>query len=281
MSQDDILTHYESEWKRTADTAVSTDSLAYSTVVDDAVLYPIYERLIQDLRIKVSGGRVLDVGSGSGRWIRFFLDRYAPEAIVGVDFAQAAVDLLRRWAPSTPETKVTFQRADITSPSLRLDEPASFDLINIANVLFHIPEQDNFVAALRNMASLLAPGGRIVTTEYMPRATMRTEWMMVRSRYEFQAMAESVGLRIIDIRAGAFFTNDPMGIDGDENHSRSQFAQIRAAQKMLLNIKADASTLQFIRELFITIDRAAMAFCAERIAPVDMPSQKFVVLGRA
>jgi len=34
------------------------------------------------------------VGCGAGRWIRFFLERFAPEAIVGTDFAAPSVELL-------------------------------------------------------------------------------------------------------------------------------------------------------------------------------------------
>jgi SAM-dependent methyltransferase len=245
------------------------------------VLYPVYERLIRDLQIKVTGASVLDVGSGSGRWIRFFLERFAPRSLVGVDFTQAAVDLLRKWSPPTPNTNVSFERADITSSSFALEKSGPFDLINIANVLFHVPEADKFTQALRNLAGQLAPSGRLVTTEYLPRTTMRTQWMLVRSRYEFQAAVEAAGLRIVDIRAASFFANDPMGIDGPDTCGRDQFGQVRAAQKLLLGSKTSERNLMIFRETFIAIERAMMAFCAERIAPIDMPSQKLVVLARA
>lgn len=281
MTQEDIRQHYESSWKRTSDNAVTADGLGYSSPIEDAVLYPIYEQLLKDLRINVTGARVLDVGSGAGRWIRFVLDRFSPQLLVGVDFTQAAVDLLRRWCPPSPNTTVEFERADITSPSLSLEHPGPFDLINIANVLFHVPEEEKFACALRNLARLLAPSGRIVTTEYLPRTTMRTQWMLVRSRYDFQAAVESAGLRIVDIRASAFFANDPMGIDGPDTAGRGQFATVRAAQKLLLGSKTSEQSLRVFRETFIAIERAMLAYCAERIAPIEMPSQKLVVLARA
>jgi SAM-dependent methyltransferase len=281
MTQDDIRRHYESNWSSAATKADSAAGLAYSNPVEDAVLYPIYERLLRDLQVRVTGGRVLDVGAGSGRWVRFLLERFQPQLLMGIDFTQAAVDLLRRWSPSTLETRVVFERGDITDPALSLGEPGPFDLINIANVLFHIPEQEKFTAALRNLAGLVAPSGRIVTTEYLPRTSMRTEWMLVRSRYEFQAAVESAGLKIVDVRAASFFANDPMGIDGPDSHGRAQFAQVRAAHQMVLNSKMDEASRAFFRDLFIMVERAAMAFCAERVAPIDMPSQKLVVLARA
>ena len=76
MSQDDIRRHYEASWKEASSQAADTASLSYSSPVEDAIIYPIYERLIADLGLRVSDGRVLDVGSGSGRWIRFFLERF-------------------------------------------------------------------------------------------------------------------------------------------------------------------------------------------------------------
>ena len=238
MTQEDIRRHYETSWKTTSDNAASAAGLAYSNSVEDAVMYPIYERLLHDLQVKVTGGRVLDVGSGSGRWIRFFLDRFAPQLLVGVDFTQTAIDLLRKWSLPAGATTIAFEQADITDPSLRLQQPGPFDLINIANVLFHIPENDKFINAL-NLARHLASAGRIVTTEYLPRTSMRTEWMLVRSRYEFQAAVESVGLRIAEVRASSFFSNDPMGIDGPDGHGRGLFAQVRGAQRMLMDSKMD------------------------------------------
>ena len=125
------------------------------------------------------------------------------------------MDLLERRYSQMGETQTLFRTVDFTQPNLELGQ--RFDLINIMNVLFHIPEQDAFMAAMANLARHLAPGGRIVTTEYMPRTTMRTNWMLVRSRYDFEAAAAAVGLRVAAIRASCFYSNDPMGLDGPDS----------------------------------------------------------------
>ena len=150
-------------------------------------------------------------------------------------------------------------------------------------MLFHIPEPDRFARALLNLAKLVSPGGRIVTTEYLPRISMRTEWMLVRSRYEFEAAVTAAGLRIVEVRASGFFNNDPMGIDGPNSAdaARAMFARVRGAERTILSSPLDEKSRAFFRDLFITIERAALAFCEERIASVDMPSQKLVVLARA
>ncbi len=275
MTQQDILTHYETEWKKQSDGACGPEGLAYSNPVEDAVLYPAYERLIGDLNMKADGGRVLDVGSGSGRWVRFFLERYEPKLLLGVDYSESSVDLLKRWHPAE-RTPLEFRLADITEPGLDLG--GDFDLINVANVLFHIPEPDLFAAALANLTRLVAPTGHIVTTEYLPRTTMRTEWMMVRSRYDFQAAVKAVGLHVCDVRAFSFFSNDPLGLDGPDDGLRRRFNTVRGYVQKLLRSDLDGQSRQFFIDFLAEIERAALGFARERIADLDLPSQKLVVL---
>jgi SAM-dependent methyltransferase len=282
MTQDDIRAHYQQNWKGVLDGAKDAADLSYSSPIEDAVLYPAYEELIRDLAIDTSS--VLDVGCGSGRWVRFFTERFRPRRLLGVDFAASSVDLLRKWheaagdeAESEAGPRLEFRRADIADPTLDLGE--RFSLINIANVLFHIPEHDRFAAALFNLARHVAPGGRIVTTEYLPRFSMRTEWMLVRSRYEFEALAKAAGLRIVAVRPFCFFSNDPMGVDGPDA-SRAHFNAVRARLKMLLDSGLNPDARRFIVDLFAEVERAAVAYCRERIAEVDLPSQKLVVLAR-
>jgi SAM-dependent methyltransferase len=284
LTQDDIRRHYEVEWKAKADAAKDGSHLSYSNPVEDAVLYPIYERLIRDLALRADGGRILDIGCGSGRWVRFFLERFRPAALIGVDYTQASVDLLRRWCPpnSRTATDVRFECADITNPSLDLDVVGrDHDLINIANVLFHIPEQDKFTAAIRNLARLVAPTGRIVTTEYLPRASVRTNWMLVRSRYEFETAVQSVGLRILDIRASCFFSNDAMGLDGPDQSVRGMFHKVRSGMQAIQNSPLDDASRTFFNGFLADMERCMLAYCGERIAQVDLPSQKLVVLAKA
>ncbi len=278
MLQDDIRKHYETNWQRADESAEGVEQLRYSSPVEDEVLYPAYRQLIGDLKLIDEDTRILDVGSGSGRWVHFFTSHFRPKKLMGVDFAAASVRLLNRWYPSTPHTELKFDVCDITKPELDLCE--RFDLINIANVLFHIPENDRYVRAVQNLANHLAPGGRIVTTEYLPRATMRTEWMLVRSRYEFEQIVHAAGLKIIDARAFCFFSNDPMGLDGPDGASRGHFNRVRGMTQQLLTSATDPGTRSFLIQMLAEIERACVGFARERIADVDMPSQKLVVLGQ-
>ena len=282
--QEDIRRHYEQTWKTAdanADTAADEAGLAYSNPVEDAVLYPIYQQLLGDLKVKVDGGHLLDVGSGSGRWVRYFLQRFSPASLTGIDFTQASVDLLQKRyfsGPTPTEFRATeFQVADLTQPELDLGR--KFDLINVMNVLFHIPEPDRFMHAMRNLAAHLAPGGRIVTTEYLPRQTMRTNWMLVRSRYDFEAAIAAAGLRTIAVRATSFFSNDPMGIEGHDAGVRNQFYAVKAGMNQILSLSTDQNAKAFFVKFLSDVENSCMNFCRDRMSEQELPSQKLVVLG--
>lgn len=290
MTQEAIRAHYEGEWKNRSDSAEKLEQISYSNPVEDAVLYPIYRQMIADLKIRATGGDLLDVGSGSGRWIRFFLENFQPSRLHGVDYTQASVELLRRWftggaqsqfvqRPDGPPTALSFDRVDITAPDLDLGR--RFDMINIANVLFHIPEADKFQQALVNLAKHLRPDGMLVTTEYLPRVSMRTEWMLVRDRYLFEHAARVAGLKIVAIKAFGIFTNDPMGIDGPDNGPRGHFNQVRGLMQTLQNAIRGGDGNNFLIQLYSEIERAILSFSRERIPDIDMPSQKLVFLAPA
>ena len=281
MTQDCIRTHYEGAWKEKSDGATDLSQITYSSPIEDAVLYPLYRRMIADLKIRVDGGDVLDVGSGAGRWIRFFLEHFAPRSLTGADYTRASVDLLEKWFPAerVGETRLAFGQVDITAADLDLGR--RFDLINIANVLFHIPEEDKFTRALANLANHLADGGTVVTTEYLPRTSIRTQWMLVRDRYLFERAVAAAGMRIVAVKAFGVFANDPMGIDGPDAGTRGQFNKVRAMINALGAGGKGQASEQFVINFLTDIERAVLGFCAERVPDIDMPSQKLVFLCKA
>ena len=276
LMQEDIRRYYEESWKSTDAVATDENALVYSGPVEDAVLYPLYEQLLRDLKVTMDGGHILDVGAGSGRWVRYFLQRFVPASLTGIDFTQASIDLLaRRYSAGPVATR--FRTADLTQPELDLGQ--KFDLINVMNVLFHIPEPDRFMHAMRNLAAHLAPGGRIVTTEYLPRQTMRTNWMLVRSRYDFEAAVAAVGLRIITVKASGFYGNDPMGIEGHDAGVRNQFNAVKAGMSHILSMSTHPDAKAFFIKFFCDIENSLLSFCKDKLADQEMPSQKLVVLG--
>src|SRR4051812_35645796 len=129
MTQDNIRAHYEGAWRTKSESAAGLDEVAYSSPIEDAIVYPLYRQMIADLRLRVNGGDVLDVGSGSGRWIRFFLESFRPRSLTGTDYTAASVELLRKWLPPAQARPVelAFEQLDITRPDLDLGR--RFDLV--------------------------------------------------------------------------------------------------------------------------------------------------------
>ncbi len=102
------------------------------------------------------GSRVLDAGTGSGN-LAAALERGGAE-VTGVDFCEPALDLARPKAP-----RAHFQFADLTRPLPFPD--ASFDQVACSAVL-HVLSRDQQRFAIRELARVLRPGGRLVVTAF-------------------------------------------------------------------------------------------------------------------
>lgn len=276
LSQPDIRSHYVKFWAEEKQRSDAGQPSLHGSRAEDLVGLPIYLEMLRDLRANGTGGDALDVGCGAGRWVRFLQEQVKPKSLLGVDVTEQSVELLRSRHHSTPETAVNFRVGDITDPSLDLGR--TFDLVNIANVLFHIPEHDLFRQALANLRKYVKPTGYVFTTEYLPRNEMRTPWMLVRSRYNFEKLVAQAGFRIADVRAFTVFNNDPMGTDGHDDGARQLFYKVRHGFATIDRSLKDDASRAFLDELRADIDRAVLAFCRERIAEIDLPSQKFVAL---
>src|SRR5262249_49627926 len=92
-------------------------------------------------------GRLLDVGCGSGRFLRQMA--LVGWRVAGIEFDAEAAAKARTVAP------VVFE-GDPVAAAFR---PAPFDVITAFHVVEHLPHP---VAAMRNMLRWLAPGGLII-----------------------------------------------------------------------------------------------------------------------
>lgn len=93
-----------------------------------------------------SGGTVLDVGCGDGRWCRAAA-KYASK-VVGIDRSE---DNLRQARQLTREPNVEYIAADVTEYPFQ--DP--FDVALIVHVLEHIDDPDRMLQSLRRIAKTL------------------------------------------------------------------------------------------------------------------------------
>lgn len=107
----------------------------------------------------VDGMRILDAGCGPGLLSRELVAGGAA-SVLGVDASARMVDL----ATQNVAGSVEFRVHDLGEPLSWLDD-GSFDVAVMALVIHHL---DDRVAALREIARVLRPGGRLVISTHHP-----------------------------------------------------------------------------------------------------------------
>lgn len=118
--------------------------------------------------------RVLDIGSGTGMYLGWWR-RAGAGVVIGSDRADSAVQQMRAHRSERVE------RLDI-SAGIGPFEEGSFDVVSCMDVLFHITDDEQYLAALSNASRLLRPGGHFVFSEnFLHRRADRTAHQVNRS----------------------------------------------------------------------------------------------------
>ncbi len=99
--------------------------------------------------------RVLDVGCGTGEFLRQVHERYPRARLAGVDPVPQMLALARDKLPAA-DLRVAWANGLPWAD-------ASFDVVASCNVFHYVTHP---LPALREMARVLAPGGRIVITDW-------------------------------------------------------------------------------------------------------------------
>ena len=199
-----------------------------------------FRRALADVQLDLDGARVLDVGSGTGFYVREWLAAGA-EAVVGSDLTSTATGRLKGVFP-----RLEFVQFDISA------EPpfdrASFDVISAFDVLFHIVEDARYRAAISNFSGLLRRGGLLFFSENFVHGDRSKHVHMVsRSRAEIEDLLRHAGLEIVTRRPMFIIMNAP--VDSESAlHQRlwRQFARVVSRHE---GIGATAGALLFPLEI--------------------------------
>jgi SAM-dependent methyltransferase len=105
--------------------------------------------------LPIAEADVLDVGSGAGHWLKFYLGMGA-QSVTGVEVSNGAATALRR--AFSDDARVTIVNDYINSAPIHRD----FDIVNAIGVMFHIVDDGIFEASVEKMKSLVKPGGCMV-----------------------------------------------------------------------------------------------------------------------
>lgn len=102
------------------------------------------------------GGRAVDLGCGSGRFLGLLADRY--DEVLAVDAAPRMIELARE---RHPQPRIRYRVGDLWE--ITPDAEGTFDLVFSVNTLHHLgPDPAAYLAHVRR---LLRPGGRIVVVD--------------------------------------------------------------------------------------------------------------------
>jgi len=176
------------------------------------VLYEIRKlavnRALSKMRIRVEGQSVLDVGCGTGFWLKFWKRKGAAQ-IVGIDIAEVSIENLKKCFPD-----VTLYHDDIGRRGLELGR--KFDLISAFDVLYHITDHDAWAVAIENIGRHLKPGGWLLLTDlFLHEGEYRIFHQVSRPLSEYERYLSKFGLKVLDrlpIFVFAHYPHDARGI---------------------------------------------------------------------
>ena len=142
--------------------------LEHDEIVDDM---PFYRELVR----RAGGGRVLDLGSGSGRLFPALLEGGASR-ILAIDASAALVRRAEkriardpRLAAAARDGRLALRHGDVRALAT-LDIRERFDLALAVGVLPHLEGPEDALRLLGGARSLLATGGRLVIDDLGPGA---------------------------------------------------------------------------------------------------------------
>jgi SAM-dependent methyltransferase len=148
-------------------------------------------RLLRSLRLDLRTAQVFDVGSGTGFYLELWKE-LGVSSVAGSDLTEIAVSRLENAFPGSRIVRMdigdAFQR-----PALE-----RYDVVSAFDVLFHIVEEERYKQAIRNVHSLLRPGGLFVFSDFLVHGSPRTdEHLACRRLNEVEVLLAQTGFDMV------------------------------------------------------------------------------------
>jgi len=155
---------------------------------------------LDTFQIDIKGKKVLDVGSGMGYFVDYFINQGA-KSITGVDITEKSTRFLTIKYPQHRFFTIDIGGNEFTVGS-------GFDIITAFDVLYHITDEERFNNAIRNMKQVTRKGGYIIFTDmFGTKKISPAEHVVFRSLKRYQEVLKREGCEIIGIIPMFYFLN--------------------------------------------------------------------------
>ncbi len=150
----------------------------------------IFNKYAKSLTAMTDSISVLDIGSGTG----FYIDRWKESGvsrISGADLTEVAVKQLRAKYPDTG-----FYQLDIGCD--QINGIGNYDIVSAFDVLFHIVDDRRFKSSIRNIYSLLNPGGYFIFSDnFLHSRELRLSHQANRSLEDIEEILQTAGFEVV------------------------------------------------------------------------------------
>jgi SAM-dependent methyltransferase len=148
--------------------------------------------------VDLAGKDVLDIGSGTGFFVEWYLARKA--RVCGIDITQASVSRLAARLP------VEVHVADISAAEYR--PLRTFDIINMWDVIYHIIDPAAFERSIDNISISMKDGGLFLLTDAFgaPSDKQVAPHVKMRCLRSYDSLAEK-GFELVEVRPLYGFLN--------------------------------------------------------------------------
>ena len=163
----------------------------------------VFKRAVSISALQTPDAKILDVGSGTGFYIKNWLALGAKQ-LEGSDITRVAVDNLRHRFPS-----VRFTQADIGDNNSQWQSD-SFDCISTFDVLFHITDDTRYSSAINNIANILKPNGTFLYSDNLIRKPFNVNHQVGRTEASILQNLNRAGFRIMARIPMFVLMNDPV-----------------------------------------------------------------------
>lgn len=204
----------------------------------------VFRRAVTPLRDDWRGVEVLDIGSGTGHYVKLWQD-LGVRALSAADFTDVVVEKLRAaFGCDCYSFDVGGELPDALAGR-------QFDVVSAFAVLYHIMDDESYARAIRNISQLTAPRGLFVFSEnFVHGPTQRFRNFVARRLVDIEALLQANGF-IVRKRVPMFvLMNVPVDTDGTA--ARVVWRTCMAPVRRFNAVGAVAGALLYYPEIALT-----------------------------